>query len=226
MNQGVRKYEPITTRQSYARQAGLSIMEVMVVIFISSIVIVALARFLVFGYPISRTTILQQRSTETARVHLKRITKSLREIRPSDIGSYPLVGTEPQRIIYYADIDSDSSTERVRIELQGTELVRGVVKPSGDPLSYDLGSEVETVIMTGIQNGADPVFRYYSGDYPVDTTELNPTDLTEVKYMEFELLVDADPAVDPPAVEVKSQVQLRNLKTNLGEVAASPTPTP
>ncbi len=52
----------------------------------------------------------------------------------------------------------------------------------------------------------------------MDSTPLSPTDLTEVKYIQFNLLIDADPLVDPGPVNLISQVQIRNLKTNLGEV--------
>lgn len=203
-------------------QLGMSIIEILVVVSISGIVLMALLRFLVAGYPLSKTTVLQQRSTETARIHLKRIVKSLRESRHSDTGAYPLVATEPQRIVYYANVDSDPATERVRLELTGTNLVRGVIEPTGNPLIYDQNNEVTTTIVATVMNGTEKIFSYYTGDYPVDTNELTPTDLTEVKYIALNLIIDADPAIDPPAIQVKSQVQLRNLKTNLGQVAETP----
>ncbi|HBE90743.1 MAG TPA: hypothetical protein DDW41_06065 [Candidatus Andersenbacteria bacterium] len=209
-------------QQGQSRQRGLTIMEILVVVSISSIVLMALLRFLVAGYPLSKTMVLQQRSTETARVNLKRIVKSLREARHSDTGAYPLVATEPQRIVYYANVDSDPATEKVRLELSGSDLVRGVTKPTGDPLIYDQNNEVTAVIIATVRNGTEKVFSYYTGEFPVDTGELTPTDLTEVKYIAFSLLIDADPAVEPPAIQVKSQVQLRNLKTNLGQVVEAP----
>lgn len=203
-------------------QSGMTIIEILVVVSISVIVLMALLRFLVAGYPLSKTTVLQQRSTETARIHLKRIVKSLRESRHSDTGAYPLVETKPQKIVYYANVDSDLATERVRLELTGTNLVRGVIEPTGDPLVYDPNNEVTTTIVATVMNGTEKIFSYYTGDYPVDTNELTPTDLTEVKYIALNLIIDADPAIDPPAIQVKSQVQLRNLKTNLGQVAETP----
>ena len=74
-----------------------------------------------------------------------------------------------------------------------------------------------TTVAANIRNGAAPVFTYYDGNYPAVTPPLTPADVTEVKYINFSLIIDVDPAVDPPPVTVASQVQLRNLKTNLGE---------
>lgn len=196
-------------------QQGITVIEVIVVLAISSILIVALLRFLVAGYPISKITLLQANSNETARIQLKRISRELREAHDSDTGAYPLVEMLPQKIVFYANVDSDAATERVRYQLVGTNLERGIINPSGNPLTYNTASEVTNVVAKSIRNGTTPLFRYYTGDYPADTTELNPVDVTDVKYIQFLLQIDADTNVDPPPVEVRSQVQLRNLKTNL-----------
>ena len=78
------------------------------------------------------------------------------------------------------------------------------------------------VIISTVRNGTEKVFTYYTGDYPVNQSELTPTDLTEVKYIEFSLIIDNDPAAEPAPVQIRSQVQLRNLKTNLGQVVETP----
>jgi hypothetical protein len=198
-------------------QSGLTVVEIVIVVGITVSILMVLVRFLAIGYPLSKTTYLQARSTETARLQLKRIVKMLREARESDTGSYPLAEIGAQKIIFYADVDADDVTERVRLELSGTQLLKGILEPTGDPLEYDVTNETEVVIVANIRNGADPIFTYYSGDYPADVTPLSSSDLGDVKYVGFNIKVDADSAVDPPAVDVQSQVQLRNLKTNLGE---------
>lgn len=200
-----------------AKVSGFTVVEMVVVLGISSVLISALIWFLATGYPISKTTYLQQRSTESARLQLKRMAKALREARPSDSGAYPLVEMSPQRIIFYSDVDADSTTERIRYELIGTDLVRGVTKPSGDPLTYDVANEQTNIVTSHVQNGNTDMFTYYNGDYPADQTPLTPVNLTEVKYIQFHLIIDADPNADPPPIDIISQVQLRNLKTNLDE---------
>lgn len=200
-----------------SRQQGLTVVEIIIGAGLSLILLTALLRFLVVGFPLARVTYVQVQSTETARLQLKRISKSLRELRQSDTGSYALAAADPQRIIFYANVDADALTERIRYELAGTNLQRGIIKPTGSPLTYTSASEVVTTVTAHVQNGAAPIFTYYNGDYPAVTTPLNPVDVTEVAYIDFSLVIDADPAVDPPPVTVSSQVQLRNLKTNLGE---------
>jgi len=200
------------------KSRGFTLIEMIVVVGISGILMVVLVRFIGTGYPVSRIIFSQSQATESARLQLKRIAKVMREVRQADTGAYPLVEMSPQKIVFYSDVDEDSTVELVRYELVGTELERGLTEPSGDPLTYDPGSnEVSSVIASHIRNGVDDIFTYYTGDYPADQTPLTPVDLTEVKYIEFRLLVDVDPDNDPDAIEIVSQVQLRNLKTNLGE---------
>ncbi len=197
---------------------GVTFIEVILVAFFSSVILVALLRLMAAGYPLSRLVFMQASSTESARVHLKRLSKSLRELRVSDTGAYPLAAAQPQKIVFYSDVDQDGLTERIRYELEGTDLKRGVIVPGGDPLVYDENTEEVSTAVGAVRNGATPIFIYYSGDYPADSEPLSSSDVTEVKYLQFRLIIDVDPNQEPDPVEVMSQVQLRNLKTNLGEV--------
>lgn len=197
---------------------GFTLLEILVVLSIMSIILVVLLRFSATGYHFSREIRSQQQAVENARIQLKRISKAIRETRFADTGAYPLVDMQPDRIIFYSDVDADSTVERIRYELNQTDLERGVTEPTSDPLIYDVeNNEQVSVVAKSIRNGYDPIFTYYNGDYPADTTPLTPIDLTEVKYVQFRLLIDVDPEADPAVVDVRSQVQLRNLKTNLGQ---------
>lgn len=213
----LRDKSPKATAAAPSSLTGFTLLEVILVIFISSVVIAAMMRFISIGHPLARITYLQTQSTETARVQLRRLANTLREARPSDTGAYALVETGPQRLIFYANIDGDATTERLRYELSGTDLIRGVTEPSGNPIVYNVAQENARVVTTLIRNGTDPIFTYYTGDYPADPSPLPEASIGSVKYIQFRLLIDADLALDPPAAEVVSQVQLRNLKNNLGE---------
>lgn len=193
-------------------------MEILVVLLIFSLLSLALLRFIGSGFSVSRSVLLQQQAVEDARLQLKRISRSLREARPGAGGEYSLADMQPQRMIYFADVDGDSAVERVRYELSGTDLLRGVVEPEGDPPEYILANEEVTVVSRNIRNASEPVFVFYSGNFPADTTELTPVDVTEVKHIKFYLRIDVNPDVEPDEVVVQSEVQLRNLKDNLGDV--------
>jgi len=203
----------------FSDDAGLTVLEVVVGVGLSFLLMTALLRFLVAGYPLSRITWLQANSNETARIQLKRIRGELRKVQAAENGAYALAEMLPQRVVFFADVDFDGETERVRYELAGTDLERGIIQPSGEPAQYNVLDEEVNIVARSIRNGADDIFVYYGGDYPDDQTPLTPVDVTEVKYIQFHLLIDADEAVAPDAVSVRSQVQLRNLKDNLGEEA-------
>lgn len=200
------------------KSPAFSLTEIVVVAAISGLIVVALMRFTASGWALSRETRLQQAAVEDARINLERIGKSMREATVADTGNYPLITMQPQKIEFYSDVDADETTELIRYELVGTTLVRGVTEPTGMPLTYNQATtEQVTTVATSIRNGTDALFTYYTGDYPANQVALSPVDVTEVKYIQFRLVVDIDPAVDPAPVDVQSQVQLRNLKTNLGE---------
>lgn len=192
---------------------GFTLIELMVVIAISSIILVALIRFMGVSIPAYRSLFLQTLADETARVQLDRISHTLRSARVSDTGAFPLVEASPQRIIFYANIDSDAAVERVRYELVGTDLIRGITEPSGNPIIYDTAQETSVTVARSIQNGSSPVFTYYKSNYPEDTAAA--ATISEVTYVSFSLIIDADTVNSPPPITVQSQVQLRNLKTNL-----------
>ncbi len=192
---------------------GFTLVELVVGVGIASLVLIALMQVIGSAFPLYRSTFIQSGANETARIQLKRLSHTIRGARPSDTGAFPIVEASPSRLIFYANVDGDASTERVRYELIGTDLVRGITKATGDPVTYDTEQESVTTVARYIRN--DPVFIYYGSEYPGDTTPVASEDLSSITYISFSLVIDADTAQDPPAIHVQSQVQLRNLKTNL-----------
>ncbi len=195
------------------RHGGYTLIEMLVVVSLTSIILIAIMRFMGAGVASYRATFLQTLANETARVQLKRMSHSIRSAWPSDTGAYPIIEAAPQRLVFYANADDDAETERIRYELVGTNLVRGVTQPVGDPLEYDTDDETVATLARFIRNGQDPVFSYYTSDYPDDTTPAET--IADMTYVSFTLVIDADPDEDPSPITVQSQVQLRNLKTNL-----------
>lgn len=193
---------------------GFTLVELMVVIAISSILIAGMVRFMATALPQYRSTFLQSLADETARIQLKRMSHEIRSAQQSATGAFPIVEASPQRFIFYANVDG-TSIDRIRYELIGTTLVRGVTKPTGSPATYNTAQETVATIATSVQNGSNAVFSYYGSNYPTDTTQVAGTNIANITYISFSLTIDADTAQDPPAVVLQSQVQLRNVKTNL-----------
>ncbi|MEO6077849.1 MAG: prepilin-type N-terminal cleavage/methylation domain-containing protein [Candidatus Andersenbacteria bacterium] len=193
---------------------GFTLVELMVVVAISSILMMGMIAFMAGGLTQYRTTFLQSLADETARVQLKRMSHDIRSAEQSATGAFPIVEASPQKFIYYANTDN-TTINRIRYELIGTDLVRGVTKPSGNPLTYNTTNEQVAIIARDVQNGANPVFYYYGSDYPSDTTPVPSGNIADITYISFTLAIDADTTQEPSAVVLQSQVQLRNLKTNL-----------
>ena len=106
---------------------------------------------------------------------------------------------------------------RVRIEFSWTEklpgkeglLKKGVIHPIGDPPQYLLDQEKITILSSYVRN-VPPIFRYFDGDGNrlIDT----PARLKDTRLMEVYLVINVNPKRVPHDFELKSAVQLRNLK--------------
>ena len=198
---------------------GFTLLEVIVGIFLAAIMvllIVGLQRFVGEAY---RFSFEEMQAVEEVRSGVDLMLKEIREAKPAENGSYPLVKADDQELIFYADVDQDGAAERVRYFLAGEELKKGVVQPTDTiPVEYPLEEEEISVVASYIRNGADPIFYYYNQDWPL-ITDGNPLDtpsrLKDTKYMRVFLRVNVNPGRIPQDFELSSGTQLRNLKTNL-----------
>ena len=94
-------------------------------------------------------------------------------------------------------------------EIQGTELKKGVIKPTGFPPTYPLDEE-ETSIITSFVRNAPPIFDYFNENG--NKIEDYPARLKDAKVMKVFLVVNVDPNRSPTEYQLESFVQLRNLK--------------
>lgn len=190
--------------------------EIVVVTAIFGIISVAVGNFgsEIFNFNSIASSNLTAQSE--GRKVLKTMVRELRSVSPSSIGSYALSQVATSSIIFYSDIDDDGLKERVRYFLQGTDLRRGTIKPSGDPLVYDLGNENLSTIVTGVTNDATPIFEYFDQNYNgTSSSLLEPVQATSVRLIKINLILDKDPNKAGGIINVTSQVTLRNLKDNL-----------
>jgi prepilin-type N-terminal cleavage/methylation domain-containing protein len=152
---------------------GYTLIEVLVAVSISTVLLVAVVQFVGNSFPVYRSTFLQTSADELAQLQMKRIAEEVREARTSDAGAYPIVQATPYKIIFYANVDADASVERVRYELVGTTLVKGIINPSAPPtVVYNVSQEQVSTIARSIYNGTTPIFTYYGSDYPSNTNPL------------------------------------------------------
>lgn len=197
---------------------GFTLLEVMVAVSIFVVIILIWNKFIIQSWRSISFGQEQLESIHQAQKGLEIMTQELREAITAENGAYALEKASDQEVIFYSDIDQDASTERVRYFLNGTSLIKGVIEPSGDPLEYLPENEIETIAAQFINNGTIPIFTYFNENYPSDTENNplpSPTRLIETKLMHILLLVNVNPQKAPQNFAVESDVQLRNLKTNL-----------
>ncbi len=147
---------------------------------------------------------------------VKNFLTETRSVGPSATGAYPLATVATSTFMFYSDIDLDGSRDRIRYFLSGQTLKKGVIKPSGSPLSYNPSSEKVSDVVHGVLTEAGPVFEYYDTNYDGTTPPLSqPVNVLNVRLIKLNLTVDRDPRRAPGPVSATAQASMRNLKDNL-----------
>jgi hypothetical protein len=149
-------------------------------------------------------------------VILRNIVQELRSSKTGSNGSYPIAQAATSTIVFYSDIDVDGLQDQVRYYISGSDLKKGVIKPTGSPLGYD-GAETITTLAYNIKNGTSTaLFEYFDSNYNGTSSPLSqPVVINAVRLVRVNLLIDADPRRSPIPRLYTSDATLRNLKDNL-----------
>ncbi len=151
--------------------------------------------------------------TENSRKILKTMVSEIRTASTADTGAYVISQATSSSFTFYSNIDSDPLKEKVRYFLNGTNLQKGVVKPTGSPLTYNSGSEI---ISTLAVNVTSVQFSYYNKNYDGTTAPLSfPINISDVRLVKITVTMDKDPNAPPAPTTFSTQVSIRNLKDNL-----------
>jgi hypothetical protein len=128
-------------------------------------------------------------------------------------------------MVFYADIDGDGITERVRFYLVGETLRMSTVAPdmSANPPSYPASYTQDSIIaMDGVKNGSTPIFTYYEMD-PARKTNPTPTndrlvpmtrhstaaELSDILAIGLTIYINESPHLSKSPVRLETLVQLR-----------------
>lgn len=195
---------------------GFTIIELLVALGITAMISMAVVWFIIDGLRYSDIIFEQLQTQNDGRKVLQQVIDVVRKAEESSIGGYPLASAGDYELIVYANVDDDSLRERVRFWLDGTTLKKGVIKPSGSPLSYS-GAESVVEIAHSVVNTEEnqPVFLYYDENYTGTEDELiQPIDEVDVRMVRVRLELEEDPTESPVPLEVESAAMIRNLKEN------------
>lgn len=195
---------------------GFSLVEIVIVIGITALVFMGVFQFGQSIFSFNNNAQKNLAAQSSARRVLKIIVKELRSTSPSSLGAYPISQTGTSSITFFSNIDIDPLKEQVRYFISGNDLRRGVTKPSGSPLVYDLGNEQIVTLINDVRNATNtPIFEYFDSTYSGTSTPLTqPVSPTTVRFVRITINIDKD--INRPApFQVDTQVFLRNLKDNL-----------
>ncbi len=192
----------------------MTLIEVLVVVGIILLIFPSIINFFVDSFSFNRFISDGLSAQGEARRAFKTMVAEIRTASPSSLGAYPLSEATSTSFTFYSNIDTDAYKERVRYYLQGTTLMRGVIKPSGSPLTYNPGSETVTELVHGVATTS--VFSYYDENYTGTTSPLAlPVDLLSVRLVKILFTVDTSSTTAPGPLIFTTQVSMRNLKDNL-----------
>ncbi len=212
---GSYNYESIIMLYIRNNIKGFTLVEILVVIGISTILAVGATTLL------RDTTIFQGvfqqglNSVDEGRKILRPLVGEVRSATPAHNGAYALETTEEDTLVFYSDIDNDDLIERVRYFLDEGTIKKGVIEPTGSPLGYT-GNEQISWVIQDINNGGAPVFEYFDTNYDGTTDPLvQPVTTGDVRLIKITIIIDHDPNRPPDPVELTTQMTIRNLKDNL-----------
>lgn len=147
---------------------------------------------------------------------LKRFVTELRSASPSSLGSYPIEQAATSSFVFYSNIDTDSYKERLRYYLSGKTLYRGVIKPSGNPLTYSSASEKVEIIIRDVANSTStPIFEYFDDNFTGTSSPLTyPISIADIRLVRATVVIDKDSNRPPGPITITTQGTPRNLKDN------------
>ncbi len=196
---------------------GFTVIEMIISIFIISLVTITVTTFQKDVFSLNYSLQGSLNAQIDARHVVKVMVSEMREMSQSSLGAYPIALASTSAITFYSDIDNDGLKDKIRYFLSGTNLRRGVVAPSGNPLTYNDATEKLTTVISGFTaSSTSPLFQYYPSTYSGTSSPLTaPINLSLVRLIKVTVTIDKDPNHSPTKVVVSSQVSLRNLKDNL-----------
>lgn len=195
---------------------GFTLTEILVVVAIVGLLSVGVGRFMRDVFFLGSVTRGTLAVSQDARNLLRVMTRELRAAAPSANGAFPLVTVASSSISFFSDINGTGQRDLVRYYVSSTTLMKGVITPTGTPLTYSSTTEKLFVVMSDVKNGSTSIFSYYDNTYAGTSSPLTyPIAIQSVRLVKIDLTLDANQNRAPVTKTFTTQVSIRNLKDNL-----------
>jgi type II secretory pathway pseudopilin PulG len=193
-------------------QKAMTLVEAIVVIGIFSIISIALSVWIVDFYKTYGYVFEQVQTVIKAEKAIATMIREIREATTAQDGSYILATTTDYAFSFYSDIDRDDSIELVNYYIEDSKFIRSVVEPIvGPPANYANGTTTKKVEASHVINGPS-IFKYY--DKNGNELLTTPIRRKDTEMMQVDIIINTNPT-KINNYELKSNVQLRNLKSNI-----------
>ncbi|MDD5152649.1 MAG: prepilin-type N-terminal cleavage/methylation domain-containing protein [Candidatus Pacebacteria bacterium] len=205
----------ITNRQQKKR--GFTVTETIVTIGIFTILMLGITQLFVTIFTLPKRELNSSNNLDQARLALVTFANEVRNATTGNNGAYVVNQAGDSQIIFYSNYGATGgAVKRIRYFVSGNTLSKGVITPTGTPLTY--GAEVVTTVQNNLANGGVPVFYYYDDNYNGAGASLTqPVNVNSVKYIKMNLIILKQlTPTDTTTTTVDMGVALRTIKTNLG----------
>ncbi len=158
-------------------------------------------------------------SGQQVRRTLSGFVADLRSATQSAAGAYAIESAATNTLSFFANVDSDSSIERVRYFVATGTLRRGVIKPTGT--TYNSANEKISTMINDLSNPTStPIFSYYDTGYDGFTSSSTdplptPINIPSIRMVKISVVVNPNGVRSPIMQTYTTQVSIRNLKDNL-----------
>jgi type II secretory pathway pseudopilin PulG len=201
------------------RTQGFTIVELILVIFITGLLSLSIASMLIKTLQGSNQEFLAAQNVSQAISVATKFTNDLRNATNGSDGSYPVGEAGATQVVFYSNAGDSANVNRIRYYLSGTTLYRGFTAPSGTPLSYNLANEIIRVVQTDVINNPSVIFTYFDGDYTGSESALiQPVNVNNIKYVKMSLtILKQIEKGNQSTFSISAGAAIRNLKNNLGD---------
>lgn len=178
---------------------------------VTVIIFLTLGMLITYFYKTNAYTIEQSTAVWQARKGVEDAMLFLRETSYGSDGSYPIKNVATSSITFYANVNSDSLTEKVTYKLQNGIFYRVIAVPVGNPPTYTGATVSTSTVATSVVNSTStPVFRYFNA---AGTELFSPVNISQISSVKTTIVVDVNLSRAPVAFTLSGGATLRNLKT-------------